>query len=131
MQERNAMPLRKTLRRALVLAALCLAGNGWAQTPPRPPAPNCDGVQQDRDACLREAGAARQEASRGGLTQPDSATENANALARCQQLPAADQADCQARVRGNTPGASSSGSVMGGGVLRETITTVPAPPPAK
>ena len=94
----------------------------------------CDGVQQDRAACLREAGAARQEGARGGLTGASPGGYDANAMARCESQPAADRADCEARIKGSsTPGASSStgGSVMGGGVIRETVTPVPAPAPAR
>lgn len=122
------------------IAASLLAGlPAWAQAPAAAPAAaaeaaRCDGVQQDKAACQREAGAARQEAARGGLTSGGLSGNQANALARCQQLPAADRADCEARVRGGE-GSSSSGSVMGGGVIRETVTPVPAPaeaaPPAK
>jgi len=90
---------------------------------------SCDGVQQDKAACLREAGAARQEAGRGGLTSAGPAASESNAMARCQLQPAADRADCEARLRG-APGSSSttSGSVMGGGVIRETVTPLPATP---
>ena len=122
------------------IAASLLAGlPAWAQAPASAPAAaaeaaRCDGVQQDKAACQREAGAARQEAARGGLTSGGLSGNQANALARCQQLPAADRAVCEARVRGGE-GSSSSGSVMGGGVIRETVTPVPAPaeaaPPAK
>jgi len=86
----------------------------------------CDGVQQDKAACLREAGAAKQEAGRSGLTGSSAAGYDANAMARCKLQPAADQADCEARVKGGA-GASTGGSVMGGGVIRETVTPVPAP----
>ncbi|MDP9992536.1 hypothetical protein J2W28_001432 [Variovorax boronicumulans] len=93
----------------------------------------CGHNQQDRAACIREAGAARQEAARGGLTgAPD---YRANALARCglQQSPG-DRRDCEARVLGGAGNTSASveGSVMGGGVIRESVTTVvmPAPMPA-
>jgi hypothetical protein len=86
----------------------------------------CDGVQQDKAACLREAGAARQEGRRNGLTGSSSAGYDANAMERCKLQPAADQADCEARVRGGA-GSSSGGSVMGGGVIRESVTPVPAP----
>ncbi|MDM0002941.1 hypothetical protein QTI24_30440 [Variovorax sp. J22P240] len=85
----------------------------------------CDGVQQDKAACLREAGAARQEAARGGLTSAPAADYDANAMARCKEQPAADQADCEARVRGGA-GSTTGGSVMGGGLIREKVTPVPA-----
>lgn len=86
----------------------------------------CDRIQQDRAACLREAGAARQEAARGGLTSaPD---YQQNALARCTRQPAADRADCEARVLG-TGQSAVQGSVLGGGVIRETVTPIVMPMP--
>ncbi|MET3497620.1 hypothetical protein [Variovorax boronicumulans] len=87
----------------------------------------CDGVQQDRAACLREAGAAKQEAARSGLTTPSPARGQVNALARCAEQPAADQADCEARMKGGAR-TTTEGSVMGGGVIRETETPLPAQP---
>lgn len=115
---------------AVVAAANLLvpAAVGQTVSPAAPAAAKCDGVQQDKAACQREAGAARQEAARGGLTSGTVSSNEANALARCQQLPAAGKADCEARIRGSA-GSSSSGSVMGGGVIRETVTPVPAPAP--
>lgn len=86
----------------------------------------CDGVQQDRAACLREAGAAQQSARQNGLTS-ESGNYQKNASARCQLQPVADRADCEARVRG-TGDSSSKGSVMGGGMISETVTPVPARP---
>ncbi|WP_261217906.1 hypothetical protein ACEN9J_14640 [Variovorax sp. Varisp41] len=90
----------------------------------------CGHNQQDRAACIREAGAARQEAARGGLTSaPD---YRRNALQRCALQPPGDRADCEARVlggEGNTR-AAVDGSVMGGGVIRESVTTVVMPAPA-
>ncbi|OUL98626.1 hypothetical protein [Variovorax sp. JS1663] len=86
----------------------------------------CDGIQQDRSACLREAGAARFEASRGGLTSASPMNYEQNALARCGLQPPADRADCEARVRG-TGMTSVEGSVLGGGVIRETVTPLPMP----
>ena len=89
----------------------------------------CGHNQQDRAACIREAGAARQEAARGGLTgAPD---YRANALARCGLQQPADRADCEARVLGGSGNTSASvdGSVMGGGVIRESVTTVVMPAP--
>ncbi|MBS0450633.1 MAG: hypothetical protein JSS14_04920 [Proteobacteria bacterium] len=117
---------------AAIVLALAAAGLAALPAQAQTPAPaaaaaaKCDGVQQDKAACQREAGAARQEAAQGGLTGGSLSGNQANALARCQQLPAADKADCEARIRGE-PGSTSSGSVMGGGVVRETVTPVPAP----
>ncbi len=120
---------------AVALLAASTSISAWAQSAPASAASSaCDGIQQDRAACQREAGAARQAAGQpGGLTSGSPAALDANALARCQQLPAAEQADCEARIRGGASGSSSSssGSVMGGGVIRETVTPVPAPAPAK
>ena len=87
----------------------------------------CDGVQQDRAACLREAGAAKQEAGRAGLTTPSPARGQVNSLARCAEQPAADQAECEARIKGGAR-TTTEGSVMGGGVIRETVTPLPAQP---
>jgi len=121
---------------ALLAVALLAAATAMAQTAPPGSAARaqqeratCDGVQQDKAACLREAGAARQEAGAGGLTASSPGGYDANAMARCQLQPAADQAACEARVRGGA-GASTEGSVMGGGVIRETVTPVPAAPGA-
>ncbi|WP_390346540.1 hypothetical protein ACFJIS_04055 [Variovorax boronicumulans] len=96
----------------------------------------CGHNQQDRAACIREAGAARQAAARGGLTSaPD---YRANAVARCGLQPPAERADCEARVLGSAGNIRSNvdGSVMGGGVIRESVSTrvvnIPAatlPPP--
>jgi len=86
----------------------------------------CDGVLQDRNACLREAGAARHEARRGGLTSAAPINYEQNALARCTLQPPADRAACEARVLG-TGTTSVDGSVMGGGLIRETVTPIPAP----
>jgi hypothetical protein len=126
------------MNRKPALASLCLIallGTGPALAQSAPPGSDarmsleratCDGVQQDKAACLREAGAARQEAGRNGLTGSSAAGYDANAMDRCRLQPSADQADCEARVRGGA-GSSAGGSVMGGGVIRETIAPMPAP----
>ena len=80
---------------------------------------------QDRATCLREAAAAREESRRGGLTGADN--YRANALARCERVPPADQAECRKRIEQGT----ASGSVEGGGVLREHVTREVAPQPAR
>lgn len=79
---------------------------------------------QDRATCLKEAGAARDEARRGQLTD-DRDADRQNAVARCNALPESDRGDCVRRVRGD---GTASGSVGGGGIFRETVTTVPASP---
>ncbi|HEY4073872.1 MAG TPA: hypothetical protein VGM52_12290 [Herbaspirillum sp.] len=82
---------------------------------------------QDRATCLKEAGAAREEARRGQLTDNRNA-EQQNAVARCAVLPESDRADCARRVQGE---GSASGSVREGGIFRETVTTVPATPDSR
>jgi hypothetical protein len=77
---------------------------------------------QDRATCLQEAGAALDESKRGGLATQKSALPQ-NATARCDAQPVADRADCVARIQG---AGAASGSVEGGGVIRQTETVVPA-----
>jgi hypothetical protein len=84
----------------------------------------CDGVQQDRQACIREAGAAAQASNRGNLTHASPDVYRNNALARCSAQPPADKLACEQRVLG-TGNTTIEGSVMGGGAIRETVTTVP------
>jgi hypothetical protein len=79
--------------------------------------------QQDRATCMREAGAARNEARKGNLTDPGSSDLARNAAARCNAQPAADRDDCMKRVTGSGD-TQTQGSVMGGGLIRETVTPV-------
>ncbi len=51
---------------------------------------------------------------------PDEAL--ANALRRCDNLPEFYRADCIARVKGE---GAVSGSVIGGGLIKESVTTLP------
>jgi len=115
----------KSVRSCLaVLAAaggLATASSALAQTSSLP----CDGVMQDRAACLRERGAAAQTARQGGFPKVDEAQLRQNALARCARQPAADQAACEQRVLG-TGQTTFTGSVLGGGVIRTTETPVTA-----
>lgn len=88
--------------------------------------------QQDRATCLQEAGAALAEARRGRLdNHEDAATLARNALLRCQRQRAEDRPDCERLARGE---GARSGSVEGGGVIKEIVTRtagpVPAPVPA-
>lgn len=79
--------------------------------------------QQDHATCLKEAGAARDEARHGRLGTGSVASES-NATARCKALPAKDRDDCIARING---AGTTSGSVREGGIYRELVTTTPAP----
>ena len=74
---------------------------------------------QDRATCLKEAGAALDEARRGHLNE-DGAAYQRNALARCDALPEAERSDCVARMHGDST--TVSGSVRDGGLLRERVT---------
>lgn len=88
----------------------------------------CAHLPQDPAACAREAGAAQQAARQGQLTSASDYT--ANALARCAVHAPVERTACEARITGAGQ-SSTQGSVMGGGVIRESVTTVvtPAPPP--
>ena len=79
-------------------------------------------TQQDRDTCLREARNARADKQRGALDT--GAAYQANARARCEVLQGEEKAACEARMMGY---GNVSGSVEGGGVLREVETVVRPP----
>lgn len=80
---------------------------------------------QDRAACLREAAAARAQALQGALD--DGVIDyRANSLERCRRLQGEDQRDCLSRMGG---AGTVSGSVEGGGVLREYRTRELGAPP--
>lgn len=135
--------------RIRLLASLAIAATlapAWAAAPAGPTAKRPPSVadtryekerqvcldgrsNQERATCLKEAGAARDEARRSQLDGGESAAQRAgNALQRCKAVRAADRADCERMARGE---GSVSGSVGGGGVVKEIVTTVPAPEPAK
>jgi len=79
---------------------------------------------EDRKTCLREAGAAQAEARRGTLAADDAASYEQNRLARCEVHQNAEEREyCLRRMRGE---GTTSGSVEGGGILRELVVTVPA-----
>ena len=75
-------------------------------------------TSQDRATCLQEASAALQESGRGNLNDGQSDFER-NRLLRCEKQPPEDRQDCVRRMSGE---ARTSGSVEGGGVLRELVT---------
>lgn len=82
---------------------------------------------EDRTTCMKEAAAAKAELQRGQLTNATPEGSDQNALQRCDVLPSDQKQDCRLRILG---AGTTSGSVAGGGVLREVTTQVPAAPPA-
>lgn len=128
----------------LAVCAICLCGLGgtaaWAAGPAAPATDDAAVVYQrdraacmsghtgeDKNTCLKEAGAAYQAARRGGLATDGQSVYERNALSRCQLVPANERDDCRARVLG-VGRTKVEGSVEGGGLLRETTTTVPVKP---
>ncbi|MEO7939066.1 MAG: hypothetical protein ABIR55_10610 [Burkholderiaceae bacterium] len=75
---------------------------------------------QDKDTCMTEARRALAARKKGAL-QTDTSATAANARKRCEVMTGDDKAACLARMdaRGST-----SGSVAGGGILREVVTPV-------
>ncbi len=115
------------LSAATVFAVESFADSSAPSTYARERAACMDGSsQQDSATCLKEAGAARDEARHGHLGASARPSDlQANATARCNALPAKDRADCVARIHG---AGTTSGSVKEGGIYRELVSTTPAPP---
>jgi hypothetical protein len=83
--------------------------------------------QQDRATCLKEAGAALAEARRARLDNGEDARAlRENALQRCKAQPPQDRVACERLARGE---GTVSGSVGGGGVIKEVVTPVIEPAP--
>ena len=77
-------------------------------------------TQQDQETCLKEARNAQADKKRGVLDNAGAQFQT-NAAARCEVQAGEDKAACQARVMGY---GNTSGSVAGGGLLREVETVV-------
>lgn len=71
---------------------------------------------QDKATCLKEAGAALQEARRGQLSTQAERQLERNRLARCDAQHGADHEDCVVRMQAGT----TSGNAQAGGILRES-----------
>lgn len=82
-------------------------------------------TQQDYVTCMREANNAAAD-KRSGKLDNAGAQFQGNALKRCDALNGDDRISCQARMLGY---GSTSGSVAGGGVVRQ-VETVVSPPNA-
>jgi hypothetical protein len=78
--------------------------------------------QQDYATCMREADSAASEKQKGQLGNGATGTDlRANAAKRCEVLTGEEKIACQARVLGY---GSASGSVAGGGVVKQVETVV-------
>jgi len=86
---------------------------------------NTGQTNQDKATCLREAGAARDEARRSRLTNANESYRQ-NETARCQALPVEQRDECMLQMSGQNT--TTQGSVGAGGVLRETTIEVPGTP---
>ncbi|MES3013087.1 MAG: hypothetical protein V4750_05050 [Pseudomonadota bacterium] len=80
---------------------------------------------QMQDTCMKEAVNARDAAMKGQLADGDGKLRK-NAKDRCDVLTGDEKRDCMARVKGKS-NTTETGSVKGGGILRETVTIEPAP----
>lgn len=78
---------------------------------------------EELKACLKSSAATRAE-KRRGVVDNNGTDYKANALQRCTVLTGEDRAACQARVAGL---GDASGSVQGGGILKQ-VETVVLPP---
>lgn len=78
---------------------------------------------QDRETCLKEAVNAR-DAARKEQTKGSPDEWQRNALARCERVRAEDRKACELLAKGQ---GERSGSVEGGGVIKEIVTPIPAP----
>jgi len=77
-------------------------------------------TQQDQATCMEEAKNAAADKKRGVLDNADGQF-TANAMQRCEVMTGQDKIACQARIVGY---GATSGSVAGGGVIREVETVV-------
>ena len=127
------MKTRSALITPVVTAALLAASAAAvAQTPPQDARARYEqerekcmtnNTQDTLATCLREANNALDAARKGQLSSPGAAAPG-NATQRCAAFQStAEQAECVRRMQ-NSP---VSGSVSGGGVLRESVTTTVVP----
>ncbi len=120
--------LRLHMPRLTAACLLALSGLSFGQTPSDTGLDNSGDYQkemqacregrtgQDRATCMQEARNAQKAKRQGALQTPSAQSMGANAMARCEGMSDADRAACRARMMGY---GQTSGSVAGGGVLRE------------
>ena len=95
-----------------------------AQTRFRQDMAACNNGQSNQDSatCRLEARNALADAKRGSLNDvPGKYTSNS--IQRCSALEGNNRSDCESRMRGE---GRIEGSVGSGGIIRETVTVVPA-----
>ena len=81
---------------------------------------------ESQKTCLKEAGAALQASREHELKTPSATQIAADERKRCEALSGGDKADCLKRAAGLDT--TVSGSVAGGGDLKETTTIIPGTP---
>lgn len=79
---------------------------------------------QDRQTCLKEAGAALAEARRGGLGESSPQRLADNARLRCRQQRAEDRPACERMAAGL---GQHKGSIAEGAIIKEIVTPVRVP----
>ena len=106
-------------------AAMAAGASADAQARYRQEMAVCNSGQsnQERGTCREEARRALAAARRGGLNAAPG-QYGQNAAQRCGALKGDDRNDCEARMRGQ---GRAEGSVAGGGILRESVTTTIVP----
>jgi hypothetical protein len=104
---------------ALLALGAATAQLAWSQPGNGAALQDCE-TRQDRATCERELRNARAEQRRGTLEVPG-ADYRANALARCAPFTGDDRTACESRIMG---AGNVSGSVAGGGLLREAAIVV-------
>ena len=122
----------RAIASALMLTLVCLTTARAQVTPgttgidasgnPQVEAAACNSgkTQQDRETCLREVRNANAE-KRAGKLDGSSTQLGTNAVQRCDALMGEDKIACQARIAGY---GNTTGSVSGGGVIRQVETVV-------
>lgn len=120
------------LSKSFTLLACVIATHSFAQTPDevadararyKQEVAECARLHSGADSrnCIREARNALAEVKRGKMQESWRNVDFANhALARCEVHRGDDRSDCIARIRGY---GKRTGSVAGGGILRELTTT--------
>lgn len=104
------MPCKKILALLVLAGAASMPAMAQSLTPSQ--------TNLDQAAAAKE----RRAASVSSQLAPVAAEQaQANALLRCANLPAFYKVDCEARVNGQ---GQTSGSVIGGGIIKESVTQV-------